>query len=979
MRALDLGRLREVVLSRPGAYPFVLTASLVLVLRLARLLLLLLGVVAPSAPASASGASASSSFFEGSQVAIKSWESGRYLEVGDERWIYASSFSHNKPSARFEIEPVSPAMVASLMQSREVVEQPSVVGTRPWDMRPEAAGGAGAEFTFAQDPSLADALQSSFDDEQAAEAEAERDAMESARRRLSAAARRGARGWVLLRSAYAGGYVEVLSRGEESEYVVRVASAGRLSYRSLFMLRRDAVWSHAVGGFLNWRRPTPSEPRQHVRAHGNTEPWGPLREIPPSARLHIFKPPPVVDVLGALSCPTAAPPFEWALLLDAARAGSCRGESLETLRRAAVSLASLDNQLGSGFGTELADLANSYRSVLLDEEWTGVLDLQLNECSTLRPQERAPPFSHLDAESGELRVDASQCPRAAYSEVMLRQMPDEPLMLEMMRLSATDSADSADSAAAGDAGYNASAGNTTFASAGELTSPPPPQTDLSLSPPLPPTLRTNLVSDAVFVLCHYEDPNGSGGGSDWSSQSLYQSEDEGESTASDAAVDAPTVIAGVRQALMFRLAPEVKYYSPARQKPRKRARRAVNASADLADLAASVSESGAAVDMEAWKAEAEAEAEAIEAARVEEEATAARARAARLSVLLLQLDATSRAHLHRMVPDSLATMRAMASSGRATLYEFPHYSIVGYNSLPNMVPMLAGVDAQTLIDSTPIGPYASYEGSDESRPKGVWNAFAQRGYATALLEELHDGCGDLSASAPSSASKLFYSRLGAAGMPHHNAWQIFCQPELRPCCNDPESFLQPGRRQCVGDVELPVLLLDYMRQLWRLYAARQTPRFALLNLMSAHEHFMTRLAALDKPLREFLLAMEANLRTDTALFLLSDHGTHGVWYNHFAVGQSEHRAPALLLLLPASFAETHPAAHAALLRNQRRRVTAYDLHATMQHLAAWPTMPPPSEEATSLFVDLPDARSCEAAKVPAEWCLESPSSCFDSV
>ena len=56
--------------------------------------------------------------------------------------------------------------------------------------------------------------------------------------------------------------------------------------------------------------------------------------------------------------------------------------------------------------------------------------------------------------------------------------------------------------------------------------------------------------------------------------------------------------------------------------------------------------------------------------------------------------------------------------------------------------------------------------------QGVWSAFERRGYATFLMEELHDGCADLSGS-PSSASKLFYSKLGAPGMPHHNAWQVF--------------------------------------------------------------------------------------------------------------------------------------------------------------------------------------------------------------
>ena len=41
-------------------------------------------------------------------------------------------------------------------------------------------------------------------------------------------------------------------------------------------------------------------------------------------------------------------------------------------------------------------------------------------------------------------------------------------------------------------------------------------------------------------------------------------------------------------------------------------------------------------------------------------------------------------------------------------------------------------------------------------------------------------------------------------------------------------------------------------------------------------------------------------------------------------------------------------------------------------------MPQPTEDATSLFVDLLDDRTCEAARVPAEYCLEhsDESQCF---
>ena len=47
-------------------------------------------------------------------------------------------------------------------------------------------------------------------------------------------------------------------------------------------------------------------------------------------------------------------------------------------------------------------------------------------------------------------------------------------------------------------------------------------------------------------------------------------------------------------------------------------------------------------------------------------------------------------------------------------------------------------------------------------------------------------------------------------------------------------------------------------------------------------------------------------------------------------------------------------------------------------VAAALSVPEPAMEASSLLVDLPDDRSCEAARVPAEWCLESPRECFEA-
>ena len=60
---------------------------------------------------------------------------------------------------------------------------------------------------------------------------------------------------------------------------------------------RDGVWSHATQGFLNFRDGQDNDPRQHVRAHGNEQPFAPLRELVASARMHVEARAPVRDVL----------------------------------------------------------------------------------------------------------------------------------------------------------------------------------------------------------------------------------------------------------------------------------------------------------------------------------------------------------------------------------------------------------------------------------------------------------------------------------------------------------------------------------------------------------------------------------------------------------------------------------------------------------------------------------------------------------
>lgn len=71
-----------------------------------------------------------------------------------------------------------------------------------------------------------------------------------------------------------------------------------------------------------------------------------------------------------------------------------------------------------------------------------------------------------------------------------------------------------------------------------------------------------------------------------------------------------------------------------------------------------------------------------------------------------------------------------------------------------------------------------------------------------------------------------------------------------------------------------------------------------MNTNIAHEHFMLRLSALDADLAAMLLRMAKGVLHDTVLILLSDHGSHGIWYTEYEIGATEHQLPFLYMVRP---------------------------------------------------------------------------------
>ena len=331
-----------------------------------------------------------------------------------------------------------------------------------------------------------------------------------------------------------------------------------------------------------------------------------------------------------------------------------------------------------------------------------------------------------------------------------------------------------------------------------------------------------------------------------------------------------------------------------------------------------------------------------------------------------------------------------AGGGKVHVFDFERYNVIGFNSMPNQLPLFCDVSPDEL---------SSLQGE-----QCIWELFKRSGAVTMMAEEIHDACD----SATTTVNAVFRGAYGVqpSELPDHQWWKLFCSPHIKPCCWAKKGFLNPGRRQCVGggrslhQVRMGYLhacaharaslhrahshwhacahartslhrahthqvMIGYLEEFWTGYL--EAPRrWAAINTMVAHEHFMLRLPSLDADLAALLLRMAGTALQDTVVILLSDHGTHGIWYTEYEIGATEHQLPFLYVLAPDWLMRERPEWLRALSVNQRRLVTAHELYRTMRVLAAYPETPP--APGLTIFQELPEGRTCREAGIPEVYC-----------
>jgi hypothetical protein len=141
-----------------------------------------------------------------------------------------------------------------------------------------------------------------------------------------------------------------------------------------------------------------------------------------------------------------------------------------------------------------------------------------------------------------------------------------------------------------------------------------------------------------------------------------------------------------------------------------------------------------------------------------------------------------------------------------------------------------------------------------------------------------------------------------------------------------------------------------------------------------HEPSMGEIELVDKDLEEFIKYLDTHFSHNTIVILMGDHGPRYGAYRQTLHGKLEERTPVLWMLVPPSLSTKFPDLGKNLETNQRRLVTAFDIHETLKDIMSLhqssDAAPFSVQEnrGMSILRPIPKNRTCEDAGIAAHWC-----------
>ncbi|KAL1436950.1 hypothetical protein MTO96_048971 [Rhipicephalus appendiculatus] len=308
---------------------------------------------------------------------------------------------------------------------------------------------------------------------------------------------------------------------------------------------------------------------------------------------------------------------------------------------------------------------------------------------------------------------------------------------------------------------------------------------------------------------------------------------------------------------------------------------------------------------------------------------------AQLNILILGIDSTSSLNFRRRMTQ---TRRYLMEEMGA--FEFLALNKVGDSSFPNQISLLSGFAASEVEEML--------KRSYSNNVPLLWNVYQAMGHTTLFMEE----------------------------MPHYGLFTYPNQTGFKVTPTDyyPVSVLrlmdEKGgvERFCMGSRLKTKVLIKYLGDVLKLNDHSRTFSYVWLSDVT-HNH-VKGIAILDEPLFDFFKGLSnRGVLDSTVVLLLSDHGARYGSTRRSELGRYEDKTPFCFLALPKRFLREHPEVAARLETNQRRLITAYDLHATLLSLSTLPSFSPNrTRHGLNLFANIPADRTCADASIPAQFC-----------
>lgn len=236
----------------------------------------------------------------------------------------------------------------------------------------------------------------------------------------------------------------------------------------------------------------------------------------------------------------------------------------------------------------------------------------------------------------------------------------------------------------------------------------------------------------------------------------------------------------------------------------------------------------------------------------------------------------------------------------------------------------------------------------------IWTAFKQAGYSTAYGEDDLD--------LPDTFTNDFEFKKPPTD--HY----------MRPFFGNFEYNEKNGLFLCIGNISTGRQILDYALDFAQTY--KNEPFFGLFWINTFSHNSKSRPNGADKMIENFFFRLnQTGVLSSTFVIFFSDHGIRFGELRFTPESYYDERLPMFFIWTPSLFKQQYPSKYRAIVLNQYRLVTPYDIYSTLLDIIKISTcdnktVGPPEgcSNCHSIFQNVSPNRTCEDASISDRWC-----------